>query len=124
MHLGASPSTFRNEFQLRKYQTEAERILWQHLKNRQMEGVKFRRRHPLIKFVGDFYAHQYKFDIELDGGNHQTKIQSFYDLDRDEILSNNKLTILRFTNEEVIHEIEKVLDTIRNCIITLRNKSR
>ncbi len=124
MHLGASPTIFRNAYKLRKNPTEAEEILWQYLRNRQMEGVRFRRQHPLKKFVADFYAHQYKLAIEVDGDYHNDKVQSFYDQDRDENLSNDNLTILRLTNDEVKRSIEYVLSVIRETIIALRKSSK
>ena len=58
MHLGAKSSLFRNAALLRKNPTEAEELLWEYLRDRQMEGVKFRRQHPLKRHVPDFYAHE------------------------------------------------------------------
>ena len=121
MHLGAKPSLFRNADTLRRNLTEAEEILWNHLRNRQMEGVRFIRQHPLKGFVADFYAHQFKFIIEVDGGYHLDRAQQFYDKDREEILTDAQITILRFTNEEVLYHLNEVLACIREKIIELKS---
>lgn len=121
MHLGAKPSVFKNADRLRRNPTEAEEILWKYLRNRQMEGIRFRRQHPMKGYVPDFYAHQLKFAIELDGGYHTDSVQQFYDRDREENLTAAQITILRFSKEEVIHNITTVLATIREKIITLKS---
>ena len=82
MHLGASSSTFSNAFSLRKNPTEAEKLLWEKLRDRQIEGVRFRRQHPINKYVVDNFANELKLSIEIDGGYHNEKSQKFYDKDR------------------------------------------
>ena len=121
MHLGAKPSLFRNAYELRKNPTEAEEILWSYLRDRQIEGVKFRRQHPLKKYAPDFFANELKFAIELDGGYHNDKVQKFYDKDREEIISSYQIIVLRFKNEEVIFNIENVLSTIREMIKVIKS---
>ena len=121
MHLGARASVFKNADRLRRNPTEAEEILWSYLRNRQMEGVKFRRQHPMKRYVPDFYAHSLKFAIELDGGYHNDSVQKFYDKDREDVLIDYDIDFIRFTNEEVIQSIEKVLSAIREKIITLKD---
>ena len=121
MHLGARPSLFRNAYELRKNPTEAEEILWRYLRDRQMEGLKFRRQHPIRRYVPDFYVNELKFAIELDGGYHNDKVQKFYDKDREEIIAFYQVVILRFTNEEVIFNIDSVLSIIRDKIKALKS---
>ena len=121
MHLGAKPSLFRNAYELRKNPTEAEEILWSYLRDRQIEGVKFRRQHPLKKYVPDFFANELKFAIELDGGYHNDKVQKFCDKDREEIITSYQIVVLRFKNEEVIFNIENVLSTIREMIKVIKS---
>ena len=121
MHLGAKPSLFRNAYELRKNPTEAEEILWSYLRDRQIEGVKFRRQHPLKKYAPDFFANELKFAIELDGGYHNDKVQKFYDKDREEIISSYQIIVLRFKNEEVIFSIENVLSMIRDKIKDIKS---
>ena len=110
MHLLASHIIFQNAYQLRNHLTEAEQILWEYLKDRKMEGVRFRRQHPVFKFVADFYAHQLKLVIELDGEHHAQDVQKFYDLDRTEILSDYQITVIRFSNYEVYYHLDLVLE--------------
>jgi very-short-patch-repair endonuclease len=120
MHLGAKASTFRNAFHLRNRETEAEKILWEHLKDRQMEGVRFRRQHPTKRYVLDFYAHELKLVIEIDEKYHSEKGQIFSDNDRDQNLGRNKRVTIRFKESEVLYTLEKVLDEIRKKIISLK----
>ena len=121
MHLRASQTIFQNAYQLRSRLTEAEEILWEHLKDRKMEGIRFRRQHPLFKFVADFYAHQLKLVIELDGDHHAQDAQKFYDLDRTEILSEYQITVIRFSNYEVLYHLDLVLDCIRRKVVEMKN---
>jgi len=94
--------------------TEAEEILWKHLRNNKLNGLKFRRQHPLDIFIADFYCHQRKLIIELDGDIHDTLEQKEYDDGRTFELEEKGFTILRFRNEEVINDIENVLYKILN----------
>ena len=120
MHLRASQTIFQNAYQLRSRLTEAEEILWEHLKDRKMEGIRFRRQHPLFKFVADFYAHQLKLVIELDGDHHAQDAQKFYDLDRTEILSEYQIMVIRFSNYEVLYHLDLVLDCIRRKVVEMK----
>lgn len=100
--------------------TPAEELLWEHLRDRKMEGEKFRRQHPLKKFALDFYCYKLRFGIEVDGQQHSEPDQQFYDADRTEILNGYQVHILRFTNDEALQRIEMVLDKIRLKIFDLR----
>ena len=105
---------------MRNFPTQAEKNLWERLRDRKLDGFKFLRQHPILYerngndlrfFIPDFYCPEAKLIVELDGSVHnQTKE---YDQWRDEILSQMLIKILRFTNGEVI-DIEKVLDVIRH----------
>jgi len=120
MHLNATPIIFKRAKELRDKPTEAEEILWIYLSNKKLEGVKFRRQHPANKFAVDFYANTLKLGIEVDGEYHEKREQKFYDEDRQEILESHNWVILRFTNEQVLHETESVLKEIRRTIILLK----
>ncbi|MFM9910752.1 MAG: endonuclease domain-containing protein, partial [Chitinophagaceae bacterium] len=74
------------------------------LRNRQANGLKFRRQHPLDKFVADFYCHEKRLVIELDGGMHESKMQKEKDRVRTEILDKLAITVVRFKNEEVLKD--------------------
>ena len=104
---------------LRKQQTPAENLLWQYLRNRKFSDHKFLRQHPVcvssvfgesLYYIPDFYCHKAKLVIEADGPIHMFKKE--YDKNRDEVLSGLGLTILRFTNEEILGDIGRVLSVI------------
>ena len=108
MFLGASPLIFQRAEELRKKMTEAEKKLWEVLKNKKLGGFKFRRQHPILKFILDFYCHEAKLGIEIDGEVHNSKGQKFYDDDRTEILKEYGINIIRFYNDEIIDNLEEV----------------
>jgi very-short-patch-repair endonuclease len=105
--------------ELRKKQTPAEGILWQHLRNRNFKELKFLRQHPVcvqsifgknLYYIPDFYCHKAKLVIEADGPVHLFKKE--YDKNRDEVLTGLGLRTLRFTNDEILNELEKVLNIV------------
>ncbi len=116
LHKGAKPSTFQNAHELRLNETEAEKKLWQRLRNRQVKGKKFRRQHALDNYVLDFYCHECMLAIELDGSIHDTKENKQYDAARTSILNEYGIKVVRFRNEQVIKEIEKVLERIAESL--------
>ena len=90
--------------------TDAESLLWQHLRNRQLAGLKFRRQYPLGSYIVDFVCMECRLIVELDGGQHA--IQSGADTKRDAWLSGQGFVVLRFWNNEVLGNLESVLDAI------------
>ena len=108
----AKPGIFENAKVLRRSMTSAEEILWRHLRNKQLKGFKFRRQHPVNIFIADFYCHEKKLIIELDGGIHDLPEQHEYDDSRTFLLEEKGFKILRFRNEEVENELEEVLNRI------------
>jgi very-short-patch-repair endonuclease len=110
----AKPGIFEKAKDLRKFMTEPEKILWKYLRNNKLNSLKFRRQHPLDIFIADFYCHEKKLIIEMDGGIHDTKLQKEYDDGRTFELEEKGFKILRFRNEEVINNIEEVLSRIIN----------
>jgi very-short-patch-repair endonuclease len=119
MWKGASPQIFSNARKLRDNATEAEDILWTALRNKQLNGYKFRRQHPLSFYIADFYCHEFKLVIEVDGGYHQTKEQILLDNRRTADIEFQGLKVIRFTNEEVTIDLPNVLDRIKECITTM-----
>ncbi|MEE8621680.1 MAG: endonuclease domain-containing protein [Syntrophobacteria bacterium] len=95
---------------LRRNMTDAERLLWRSLRDRQMGGWKFRRQHPIRPFIVDFVCVERKLIIEVDGGQHASKVQE--DASRSGYLRNKGYRILRFWNNQVLKETEAVLDMI------------
>ena len=120
MHHGAQPSTFRNAAYLRKHPTKAEQILWERLRNNQIEGVRFRRQHPFDRYVPDFYANSVKLVIELDGNIHEEKSVILTDTEREAILISYSLNILRFSNDEVYNAEDEVVQEIRLAVVELK----
>jgi very-short-patch-repair endonuclease len=113
MWKGASPQIFSNAKKLRENPTEAEEMMWLELRSKKLDGYKFRRQHPLLHYIADFYCHQLKLVIEIDGGYHQTEEQKKSDRDRTENIEFQGLYVIRFTNEEVLADINLVLNEIR-----------
>jgi very-short-patch-repair endonuclease len=95
---------------LRKQMTEAERLLWCHLRNRQLGGWKFRRQHPIGPFVVDFICSEKKIIVEVDGGQHAIHIKE--DAERSRYLQEQGYRILRFWNNDVLEGIDSVLEVV------------
>ena len=100
--------------ELRSNMTDAEALLWVHLRNRQLEGEKFRRQHPIGPFYVDFVSVSSKLIIEVDGGQHVTDREA--DSKRTEYLTSKGYRVLRFWNDEVLTEIETVLEVILSSL--------
>ena len=98
--------------QLRRNQTEAERLLWSRLRALRLEGVKFRRQHPIGKYVVDFVTLEGKLIIELDGGQHNESPTREYDEQRVAWLNEEGYQVIRFWDNEVLANIEGVLTVI------------
>jgi very-short-patch-repair endonuclease len=96
---------------LRRKPTEAERCLWRRLKLKHL-GVVFHRQKPVGDYIVDFYCPKAKLVIEVDGGYHSNTETTANDTVRDEIMHNLGLTVLRFSNSEVLNNTNKVLETI------------
>src|SRR5438552_946826 len=98
---------------LRRDMTFAERKLWAKLRNRQLDGEKFRRQHPLGKYVLDFYCEERQLVIELDGPHHTPE----RDLPRTAWLEAHGCQVIRFENLEVVNQLPDVLETIRKMLL-------
>ena len=112
MFYGAKSETFETARILRKNTTLAEKILWKKLRDRNIFKIKFRRQHPVNVFIVDFYCHELKIAIEVDGEIHYDKTRSEYDCGRTAELEKLGITLLRFTNQEVIFNMKSVISTI------------
>ncbi len=102
---------------LRQLSTDAERLLWRHLRDRQLAGLKFRRLRPFGNFIVDFVCLERRLVIEVDGGQHATQQQK--DAHREAYLMGLDYRVLRFWNNEVLSNTKGVLETIvktaRSC---------
>lgn len=122
MDIGASPIIFKNAEQLHKDMTEAERTLGEVLRGNRLSGLKFRRQHPILSYVLDFYCQKFKLEIELDGVYPLSEEQKTLDSIRTEHLMENGLTVLRFNNEEVELNISQVIKKILLKIDEIQSK--
>ena len=112
MFIDAKPELFRLARNYRNNPTEAERILWGYLRKFRHEGFIFRRQHPIVFFIADFYCHSIKLVIEVDGDYHLNDQIREYDDSRSGELERYGITVLRFKNEEIIDDIEHVMSRI------------
>jgi len=99
---------------LRKNFTDTERVLWKHLRAKQMKGCKFRRQEPVGSYIVDFVCHEKLIVIEVDGGQHTTDRER--DSERDKWLKGQGYKVLRFWDNEVLTNVEGVLEVIRDCL--------
>ena len=106
---------------LRKKQTDAEKLLWSNLRNRKLNGYKFRRQHAIKSYIVDFYCAEKMLSIEVDGEIHLKKEQIEYDKNRTEELNLLEIKEIRFTNEEIDKNISLVLKKI---LIELEKESK
>ena len=121
MHYGATMEIFQIAERLRRDMTVPEKIIWDRVSKNQL-GVRIRRQHPVWKFIADFYCHEVKLVIEIDGVIHLHSENKEYDISRDIILKEFKIEILRFTNDEVINEPNLVIEKIKGTIKALKEK--
>jgi len=100
---------------LRKNSTDAERVLWKHLRSRQLENFKFKRQMVIEPYIVDFVCIEAKLIVEADGGQHMEQVN--YDNKRTELLEALGYRVLRFWNNEILSETYSVLEKIRLALI-------
>jgi very-short-patch-repair endonuclease len=105
---------------LRRNRTDAEDRLWYHLRNRQLEGAKFRFQSPVAGFVADFLCVEARLIVELDGGQHGERIEQ--DAERTRALEAAGYTVMRFWNNDVLANTEGVLEMIRLALLNARGR--
>lgn len=115
-YFNAPPEILKRAKQLRKTTTPAEKQLWKHIRNRQLHNLKFRRQHPIKNYIADFYCHEVRLVIELDGGIHNRKDVKEHDENRQAEIERFDLQVLRFKNEQVMEDVESVLNEIRKFL--------
>ena len=109
-----TPEKRQRARELRQKMTPAERELWQKLRANRLDGWHFRRQQIIDGFIVDFYCHQAGLVIEVDGPIHASQQEA--DAEREAVLRRRGLTILRFTNREVMNRMRTVLSTIRQAL--------
>lgn len=115
MHDGAKRASFENARKLRSTMTEPEKILWEFLKMKPL-GFKFRRQHPIGRFILDFYCHSKRLSIEIDGCYHLKSDQKEKDIERTAYLKTVGITEIRFKNEFVLDYLEDAQSKIESVL--------
>ncbi|MEW6300566.1 MAG: endonuclease domain-containing protein [Thermodesulfobacteriota bacterium] len=108
---------------LRTNLTDSEQLLWSRLRRKQLLGVRFYRQKPLGNYIVDFYAPSDRLVVEVDGSQHLEAIQAEHDQQRTVYLEQQGLRVLRFTNLEVLQELEAVVEEIYRAVQKARNSS-
>ena len=111
----ASPEIFERAKALKRSMTKAEKILWHELRDSKLKH-KFRRQHPIDKFIVDFYCHELNLVIELDGDVHDLEEVKERDEGREEMLKEYGLKVLRFKNDDVFERLNWVMREIKNSL--------
>ena len=106
------PTLVQFSRQLRADQTDCELLLWQRLRSRQIANLKFRRQFPCPPYVLDFYCAELKLVIELDGGQHFETSGLIHDQRRTLYLYQQGIEVVRFSNLEVLQQMDNVLEQI------------
>ena len=123
MHLGARSNLFGFAKAMRLNPTKAEELLWSRLRGKQT-GFKFRRQHPFTNYVVDFYCYSLQYVVEVDGDIHDNPVSQFEDGNKDIDLESKGIFVQRFTNEEVLGDIETVMLHIHDTLFKLSTKKR
>ena len=110
--LNASSKTKVYAKALRHNQTSAEALMWKIIRNRNLEELKFRRQHPIAFFIADFYCHELKLVIELDGDIHELDSVKKNDIYKEKTLASLGINVLRFSNDDVFRNADFVANKI------------
>ena len=106
--------------ELRNNSTLAEKILWMSLRKRQLLEIRFLRQYSISKFVMDFYSPEIKLCIEVDGDSHIGREE--YDAERQKFIEWFNIRVIRFSNDQVIQNPDKVVESIKSVILERLNK--
>ena len=111
---GRNEKTIRIARRLRANQTDAETVIWNRIRNRQIDGHKFARQVSILGYICDFVCREKRLVVEVDGGQHN---ESAEDAVRDRRLNENGYRVLRFWNNDVLGNIEGVLTIIQTELL-------
>ena len=100
--------------EMRRNMTPCEKILWDRIKEKKLNGCRFRRQHPVCRYILDFYCHEKRLAVEVDGDTH--KERKDYDEYRDQFLENAGIKTIRITNEDVLNNIDLVIKRIADSL--------
>lgn len=107
---------------LRRSMTRAESVLWEALRNRKCNNLKFRRQVNIGPYIVDFLCKEYSVIVEVDGSIHSEEFQKEHDIGRDEYLTYKGYRVLRFTNANVMNDLDNVLSKICECVLEMQNE--
>ena len=99
---------------LRRNPTDAEKLLWSHLRYRQVDGARFRRQAPIGRYVVDFVCFDARLVVELDGGQHMARLD--HGTERSDWLGSQGFSVLRFWNNDALQNTDAVLESIRKAL--------
>jgi len=99
--------------EMRRSPTDAEQLLWEELRGKKLDKLKFRRQQPMQGYILDFYCDEVRLGVEVDGEIHLGVEQKKYDQQRSEYLAEYGIRIIRFTNDQVINNMKEVLNLIK-----------
>jgi len=116
MFFGAIAELFSLALHMRKNPTEAETAMWKMLRKFRQSGFPFRRQHPIEFYIADFYCHNLRLVIEVDGEIHTEKQIQSHDEGRTGELERFGIKVLRFTNNQILHESDLVVEKINATI--------
>jgi len=105
----------RATWQMREKPTRAEKVLWEEIRSKRLDGMRFRQQHVIGNYIADFYCHEANLVIEVDGNIHD--FRKMEDQARDLYMKSLGLTVIRFSNDEVLHRLEKVKAAIRSAFL-------
>ncbi|OGY36119.1 MAG: hypothetical protein A3E36_00860 [Candidatus Andersenbacteria bacterium RIFCSPHIGHO2_12_FULL_45_11b] len=101
---------------LRKRMTAPELVFWTAIRSRKLKGYKFRRQYSTGRYIIDFYCPKVRLGVEIDGDSHFTNNQKQYDALRQEYINALGIKILRYTNDEIMKNLNGVLEDISKCL--------
>ena len=122
MFYGAKPRLFERAKVLRENMTDAENLLWQKLQKKKIMGLRFKAKHPIDIFIVDFYCHKLKLVIEVDGKIHDLTDNKEYDKGRIVEMENYGIKFIRFSNQQIIENIHKVIQEIIKICVERKNE--
>ena len=110
--------------ELRSNTTNAENILWSHIRKKQIYDVQFYRQKVIGNYIVDFFAPSINLVIEVDGGYHNVLEQHYQDQERDVFLNALDALVLRFSNQQIESEIQSAIQIIKATVLKLNSKTR
>lgn len=106
--------------ELRKHQTDAEKVIWNLVRNKQILGLKFFRQYSVGNYILDFFCTEVRLAIEIDGGQHAEPLNQIVDNERTQYLREQNITVIRFWNNEVLQNTEGVYETIYKTLSRIK----